>query len=173
MINLAQKILLYIHSKQKSRFQIFSPLNVLKNSQNVLILLPDEKEIIQEIKFLIPIFNSIFKQKSFLVSNEIQTLLNLSDEIPKIVYSKEQKNFIKLPTREFIKFLQLKNFDTIIDCNLGDSIFHYWITKNIDAKFKIGLYRKNSTLFNNLVMKVRTIDSVRTIYENFIFLLKL
>lgn len=173
MINLAQKILFFFYSKKKKTFEFISPKDIIKSSSNVLILLPEENELISEIKFLISIYDKIFKQKTFLISNDIYQNLNLNLELNSITYSKKQKNFIQLPKKEFIKFLQLKNFDTIIDCNLKDSNFHYWLTKSINAKLKIGLYRKNSTLFNNLVMKVKTIESVRNIYENFLYLLKL
>jgi len=173
MTNFIQKLLLYLYSKKKNNFEIIKTSNILKNSSNVLILLPEEKELLQETKFLISILNKLFKQKTFLMSLDLQKDLNQNGEIPIITYSKEQKNFLQLPKKHFIKFLQLKNFDTVIDCNLKDSNFHYWITKDIKAKFKIGLYRKNSTLFNNLVMKVNKIENTRKIYENFLYLLKL
>lgn len=173
MINLAQKILIFIYSKKKKNFEPIQPKSIVKKSSNVLILLPEEKELISEIQFLISIFDKVFKQKTFLIHTEIHQTLNLNGDFDTVIYSKEQRNFIKLPKKELIKFLQLKNFDTIIDCNLRDSNFHYWITKNLDAKLKIGLYRKNSTLFYNLVMKVKHIENIRSVYENFLYLLKL
>lgn len=173
MIKLIQKFLIFLYSKKKNSFNLIEPSNILKNSSNVLIILPEEKELIQETNFLISVFDKIFKQKTFLISNEIQSQLKLDGKISKIIYGKKQKNFIELPKKELIKLLKLKNFDTIIDCNLKDSNFHYWLTKSLDAKFKIGLYRKNSTLFNNLVLKVRNIENDKSIYENFLYLLKL
>jgi len=173
MINLIHKLLLFLHSKKKNQFEQIVPSNILEDSSNVLILLPEEKELISEIKFLVSTLDKIFPNKSFLVESEIQKSLSSTESNSFITYSKEQKNLLRLPKRELIKYLQLKNFDTIIDCNLNDSIFHYWLTKNINAKFKIGLYRKNSTHFNNLVMKIRNIKSIRNVYENFLYLLQL
>lgn len=173
MKTLAQNLLFFFYARKKKNFEIIQPKDIIKKSSNVLILLPEEKELIPEIEFLLSIFNKVFRQKTFLISKEIHQSMNLNGEFNSVVYSKEQKNFINLPKKEFIKFLQLQNFDTIIDCNLRDSNFHYWLTKSINAKLKIGLYRKNSTLFNNLVMKVKNIKNVRSIYENFLYLLKL
>lgn len=173
MINFIQKLLLNIYSKKRNNFDLITPSNILKNSSNVLILIPEEKELLQEIKFLISILNKLFKQKTFLMSVDLQKDLNQNGELPIITYGKEQKNLLQLPKKNFINFLQLRNFDTVIDCNLKDSNFHYWITKDIKAKFKIGLYRKNSTLFNNLVMKINKIENTRKIYEHFLYLLKL
>lgn len=173
MINLIQNFLIYLISKRKNEFEIFTPYQILKKASNVLIMLPDEKESAAEIKFLLPVFDKLFKQKTFLISSNVLDEFFNNIDIPKIIYGKEQKNFINLPKKNFIKQLQLKNFDTIIDCNLRDSNFHYWLTKSLNAKFKIGLYRKNSTLFNNLVMKVRNFESIKKTYENFLFILKL
>ncbi len=173
MIKLIQKLIFYLYSKKRNTFNFIEPSNILKNSSNVLILLPEEKELIQEINFLITVLDKIFKQKTFLISNEINSFLNSDGNVSKIIYDKRQKNFLELPGKELIKLLSLKNFDTIIDCNLKDSNFHYWITKSLNAKFKIGLYRKNSTLFNNLVLKVKNIESTINIYKNFLYLLKL
>jgi len=170
---LIQRILIFLHSRRKGNFNYFNPTNILKNSSNVLVLLPPKKELRDEIEFVILILKKIFNQISFLFDASLHQELNLQQSNSFILYSKKEKNFIDLPRRDFIKFLQLKNFDMVIDFNLDDSNFHYWITKHLDAKYKLGLYRKNSTLFNNLVLKVNRIDSVRNIYENFLFLLKL
>lgn len=173
MITLVQNLLFFLYSKKKTKFKISSPINILKQSSNVLILLPEEKKLIPDIQFLMSVFDKIFKQKSFLISAELNQALNSNRQNNLIIYSKEQRNYLNLPKKSFIKFLQSKNFDTVIDCNLIDSNFHYWLTCNLNSKFKIGLYRKNSTLFNNLVLKVNNIESTRNIYENFLYILKL
>ncbi len=173
MKNFIQNFLIYLYSKRKNDFEIQSLPNLLKVASNVLIILPEEKELINDIKFLISVIDKLFKQRTFLLSQDIYNLLDLDQSISTITYTKDQINFIKLPKKNFIKSLQSKNFDTIIDCNLIDSNFHYWLTKNINAKYKIGLYRKNSTLFNNLVMKIKNIENTRSIYENFLYILKL
>jgi hypothetical protein len=173
MKTLIQRLLIFLHSRKKNQFEYFSPQNILKNSSNVLALLPENKELRDEIEFVIRILQKIFKQVTFLIESTLQLEFKTDSLENFIVYSKKEKNFIDLPRKELIKFLQQKNFDLIIDFNLDDSNFHYWITKHLDAKYKLGLYRKNSTLFDNLVMKVNRIDSVRSIYENFLFLLKL
>ncbi len=173
MKTLIQKFLIFLYSLNKNQFDFINPKNILKNSSNVLVLLPEQKELKDEIEFVIQVLQKIFDQISFLAEISILQILQpqLSDNF--ITYSNKEKNFFDLPKKDFIKFLQSKNFDLIIDLNLDDSNFHYWITKNLQAKFKLGLYRKNSTLFNNLVMKINHIKNVRTVYENFLFLLKL
>jgi len=173
MKTLIQRLLIFLHSRKKNKFEYFSPQKILNNSSNVLVLLPEHKELKEEIDFVIRILQKIFKQITFLTEASLHQELNLVSSENFIVYSKNEKNLIDLPRKEFIKFLKLKNFDMVIDFNLDDSNFHYWITKHLNAKYKLGLYRKNSTLFNNLVMKVNRIDNVQTIYENFLFLLKL
>ncbi len=172
MISIIHRILFFLYSIKKKKQEYISPENLIKNSTNVLILLPEQAELIDEIKFLIETFQKKIKQKLFLIEASLFEKLNM-DGIPVITYSKVQKNFLKLPRKNFIKFLLMNNFDSIIDCNLVDSNFHYWITKNIPAKLKIGIYRKNSTLFNNLVLKLNKISNVHSIYEAYLQLLKL
>lgn len=173
MKTLIQKFLIYLYSLKKSHFEFINPQNILTNSNNVLVLLPEQKELKEEINFVVKVLKQIFKQITFLSEASLIQLLRPEFIDNFIPYSKKEKNFLDLPKKEFIKSLQSKNFDLIIDLNLDDSNFHYWITKSLNAKFKLGLYRKNSTLFNNLVMKVKHIDKVKTVYENFLFLLKL
>lgn len=171
MINLIQKILFFFYSLKKKQDYI-SPDNLINQSKNILILLPEQSELIDEIKFLIETFQKKSNQKTFLIEANLYKQLNI-ENIPVITYLKEHQNFLKLPRKNFIKFLSMKNFDSVIDCNLVDSNFHYWITKNIPAKLKIGIYRKNSTLFNNLVLKLNKISDAHSIYKTYLQLLKL
>ncbi len=173
MKTLIQKILIYLYSLKKPHFNFVNPKNILKNSKNVLVLLPEQNELKDEINFVVEVLQQIFKQITFVAEASLIQLLKPEILDNFISYSKKEKNLFDLPKKEFIKSLQSKNFDLIIDLNLDDSNFHYWITKSLDAEFKLGLYRKNSTLFNNLVMRVKNIDKVKTVYENFLFLLKL
>ncbi len=172
MINFIQNLVLLINSKRKFCENI-NPANLIKNFKNVLILLPEQRELIEEIKFLISIYDKIFSNKLFLINSDIFQSLNFPLDNKFLIYTERHKNFLKLPHKDLIKAIQSKNFDTIIDCNLIDSNFHYVITKKVNAKYKIGIYRKNSILFNNLVMKIKSIESARKIYENFLFILKL
>ncbi|MCR4416277.1 MAG: hypothetical protein WHV63_02750 [Ignavibacteria bacterium] len=170
---LIQQFLIFLHSKKKSQFDYFTARNIFKNSSNILVLIPEQKELLKEISFIIRVLQNFPKQISFLIESSLFKELNFEPSENFILYSKKDKNFIDLPTRNLIDRLQQRGFDLVIDFNLDASNFHYWITKNLNAKFKFGLYRKNSTLFNNLVMKVNNIENVRSIYENFLFLLKL
>lgn len=172
MINLIHKILFFFYSLKKKKHDYISLENLINQYKNTLILLPEQSELIDEIKFLIESFQKKFNQKTFLIEVNLYKQLNI-ENIPVITYSMEQKNFFKLPRKHFIKFLSMKNFDSIIDCNLIDSNFHYWITKSIPAKLKIGIYRKNSTLFNNLVLKLKKISDAHSIYKTYLQLLKL
>ncbi len=172
MVNFIQNLVLLINSKRKFSENI-NPTNLIKNFKNVLILLPEQRELIEEIKFLISIYDKIFSNKLFLINSDIFQSLNFPQDNKFLIYTERHKNFLKLPHKNLIKAIQSKNFDTIIDCNLIDSNFHYFITKKVNAKYKIGIYRKNSILFNNLVMKIKSIESARKIYENFLFILKL
>lgn len=173
MVNLIQNLLVNFYSRKKSKFRVQAVSNLLKEISNVLVILPEDEELIQDTKFIITVLDKVFMQKTFLLSSNIYKKLELLETISVLTYDEKNKNFVKLPKKEFLNLLKSKNFDAVIDCNLKDSNFHYWITKSIDAKFKIGLYRKNSTAFNNLVLKLQNFDNTRSIYKNLLYLLKL
>lgn len=170
---LSQNFLIYLHSKNRNKFSFITPQNILKDVSNVLVLIPEQKELTNEIKFIFNVTQQLFNQVTFLVEANLSQFLQLDDHPNVIIYDQKQKNFIDLPKKHFIHLLQQKKYDLIIDCNIKDSFFHYWIQKNLNAKYKLGLYRENSTLFNNLVMRVNNIENVKRAYKNLLLLLKL
>ncbi len=171
MISILQK--LNFPFGRKKKFEIISPEKLLENSKNVLVLIPEEIELIEDIKFLIEEFPKHMGRCTFLIEEKIYTNIDSLPECPIIVYTQKQKNLFKMPSKNLITLLNIKNFDLIIDCNLSESNFHYWISKNLNAKYKVSLFRKNSTLFNNLVIKLRNVNNTREAYEKYLQILNL
>lgn len=171
MINLLVNLIFNI-TKKKSRDMI-SPENFLANSKNVLVLLPEEVELLEDTNFLINQLSKKIFRCTFLIEENIYKNFDFTPSCAVIVYTKKHKNFLKLPNKNLLAMLKVKNFDTVIDCNLSESNFHYWISRSLNAKYKVSLFRKNSTRFNNLVMKLKSVNSTREAYSKFLQILNL
>lgn len=172
MKSLMEKLLLFLVKIKKREEESFNPYNISNDISKLLIMLPEDEELIKEV---IVSIHSIQKNisKTFLVEKRFSDIVESNKETTLIVYSKEDKSIFKLPKKSLIKRIKQKNFDTVIDCNLKDSVFHYWILKNVFFKYRIAFYKNNSEIFNNLVLKLNSEQNTDEAYKKLFSLINL
>ncbi len=157
----------YLRSVHKNQFGRISIPNVVKKTKKALFIIPEDPLAVSTIKSFTKFLGRKFSSITYLV--DMKYVGQIKDSLPLkvILYDLNSKNKFGLPKKELLNRLRIESFDLIVDLNLTDSLFHNYVIHKLNSSTKIGFYRKNSDLFNNLQLKVSTKENLQEVYAGF------
>lgn len=132
-----------------------------------LIFLPDDPVLINHLKRFTPRLKKHIESVTFVINESYTPLFKDKTPITAVVYNSSHKGKFEIPKKPLIIQLRMGTYDAIIDLNLNDSFFHYYLIHKIKCDRKLGFLRKNSDLFNNLQLRTSENTNFEGVYESF------
>ena len=123
--------------------------NFIKNSNNILLILPDDKA---NWDFLIQIFDFLLKSEKqlflFLPENQFSSM-PMKQKVQSLTYNDNDVSRLNLPRRSLSRKLKYHSFDVIIDLNIEENLFYSAVANLVKSNFRIGFKKNDSDLYYN------------------------
>ncbi|MBM4174911.1 MAG: glycosyltransferase family 9 protein [Ignavibacteria bacterium] len=132
-----------------------------------LVLLPDDPVLINHLKKFTPQFKKHIESITFVINESYTPLFKDKIPITAVVYNSGHRSKFDTPSQQLINQLRMKSYDLVIDLNISDSYFHYYLMHKIKCDRKLGFLKKNSDLFNNLQLRTSENANFEGVYESF------
>jgi hypothetical protein len=146
--------------------QVSIPL-INSDVKKALVFLPDDPVIVNHLKKFTPSLKKHFELVTFVINESLTALFKDKTPINAIVYNSSHKGKLEIPKQPLISRLRMGSYDVIVDLNLSDSFFHYYLIHKIKCDRKLGFLRNNSDLFNNLQLRTSGNTNFEGVYESF------
>ncbi len=158
---------LYLRTFNRKKLRQVSIPIINSEVKSALVLLPDDPVLINHLKRYTSRLKKHIESVTFLINESYTPLFKDKIPITAVVYNSGHRSKVDAPTQQLISQLRLKTYDLVIDLNLKDSFFHYYLMHKFKCDRKLGFLRKNSDLFNNLQLRTSENANFEGVYESF------
>lgn len=161
-----QKAALFLATRKylkKPGFQSFN--GCFRKSSSLLVVMPENEEDFNHAVKFVEVLARSNKQIHMLVKEHKVSTLPHKDKYIIIDYGAADYTRLSLPSRKITDLLAGKQFDAVIDLNIGDSLYCSIVSGMARAYYRIGFKKKESDRFYNLQFAVQENNSANS-YRN-------
>jgi hypothetical protein len=131
--------------------QLFSPIDLWQRTKTVLVCFPDEYQQREAAELTVRDIVEAYPQKHFYILTT-RALPERWLNVELIRLRKEDLNLFSLPNTDFIKYLQDKSIDTMIDLWPTFNLTNAYIGRRCGAPLRIGFGSEHASAFYNLLV---------------------
>lgn len=169
-----EKIAAFIVKKNlKENFpKQFSFSQSVKNSFNFLVIMPANESDFRNSFTVLDFLDSQNKTLTIFTNDFRVALLPVKFRNKSLSFSLTEINKLKLPSSELIYKLKKLHFDVVLDLNKEENLFYSFVSNIVDSKIRIGIEKKKSSRYYNLIYSDKNFDS-NIFYSNLLNCLKM
>ena len=160
------------HKLKKSNFTNKSFSYAFKNSNSILVLMPEE-DIDFKYSREILVFLEKLKKEILILTNEYRvSLLPLNFRNKALGHGLKEINKIDLPSKVLLSKLLKKKYDVVLDLNRQEQLFYTYVSAVINAAVSIGFAKSYADKVYNIQIANSEINP-KISYENLLNCLKM
>jgi ADP-heptose:LPS heptosyltransferase len=164
MLNIKNKIAVrYASSRARQNKKVINFNDTIKSSQTALFLMPRMSMEFYLARSVVESFLRYFRRVVLVVAENMRELATYRSEV--IVVSKEDENWLKLPSKDLVMRLRDQKFDVIFDLNYSNDIFMSYLCRRAEAKVSVGFVKENCDQFYDMQVKVPQGGDMKRAYE--------
>ncbi len=160
------------HKLKKSNFSNKSFSSAFKNSNSILVLMPEDDKDFQYAIDILVFLEKLKKDYSILTFDYRVSLLPVRFRKKAIGHGMKDINKIELPSRRLTSNLTKKKYDVLLDLNRKEQLFYTYISGIVSATVSIGFTK----IFADKVYNIQIANSEtnpKISYENLLNCLKM
>jgi len=108
-------------------------------------------------------FLRYFRRVVLVVTENMSELATYRSEV--IVVTREDENWLKLPSRDLVARLREQNFDVAFDLSFSSDIFMSYLCRRAEAKLSVGFAKENCDPFYDMQIKIPKSGDMKKGYE--------
>lgn len=164
MLNIKNRIAVaYASSLARRSKKIINFNETIKSSQTALFLMPKMSMEFYLARSVVESLLRYFRRVVLVVTENMRELATYRSEV--IVVSKNDENWLRLPSRDIVTCLCDQKFDVVFDLNFSNDIFMSYLCRRAEAKVSIGFVKEDSDHFYDMQVKVPQGGDVKRAYE--------
>lgn len=160
------------HKLKKSNFSNKSFSSAFKNSNSILILMPEDDKDFQYAIDILSYLDKVKKEFSILTNDYRISLLPLHFRGKALGHGIKDINKMDLPSRRLLSDLLKKKFDTLLDLNRKEQLFYIYVSGIVNAEVSIGFTKSLADKVYNLQI-ANSETNPKISYENLLNCLKM
>lgn len=145
---------------------------ILSNSSSYLIIMPEDTLEFTKSLVLIKFLLENEKSVTVLLHESKLNLFPVKENVTFIKFMDETKSRLNLPVKPFIKMLQNKEFDVVMDLNRSSNVFSTAVANIVKSRVKVGFEQQKREDYYDIRI-VNSSEDPDQIYTNYINFLKM
>lgn len=145
---------------------------ILSNSSTFFIIMPGDPVEFSKSTMLIKFLLEKHKVVTVLLDESKLDLISGKEDVTFIKYMDETKSRLNLPVKSFVRMLQSKEFDVVMDLNRSSDVFSTAVANIVKSKVKVGFEQQKTDDYYDIRI-VNSNQDPDLIYTNYINFLKM
>jgi hypothetical protein len=145
---------------------------ILSNSSTFFIIMPNDPVEFSKSSVLINFLLENCKVVTVLLHESKSNLISEKENVSIIKFMDETKSRLNLPVKPFVKMLQNKEFDVVMDLNRSSDVFLTAVANIVKASVKVGFEQPKTEDYYDIRI-VNSNQDYDLIYTNYINFLKM